>query len=344
MIFTKPIYFGLLLLLIPYLWFHLARRGKVRGLQFSSHEDLISPPKTLKSQLLHLPVLLRFLVLILLILAAARPAEVLDKQRKITEGLAMEIILDRSSSMEQAMETEQGVSTRFEAVKSILKSFIFGNGDDLEGRPNDLIGLISFARYADTNYPLSLTHDPLRDFLDSMGTVKIREEDGTSIGDAVALAAARLKTMDSEILNNADYIIQSKIIILLTDGMSNAGSRTPMEAAQLAAEWGIKIYTIGIDVDPRQRSGLAGMLMPDGVDYETMQYLADSTGGEFFLAENERQLVQVYQKIDDLEKSRVESLEYSETKDLYHWFLLAALALLILELLCRLLFIRRFPL
>ena len=162
---------------------------------------------------------------------------------------------DRSSSMTAEMEYRGMRRNRLEVVKKVFEEFIMGNGEELEGRPNDLVGMVAFARFADTMAPLTLGHGALLRFLDQVRIVTRRAEDGTAIGDALALAAARLRTAEEDLARYADesgdkeYEIKSKIIILLTDGQNNFGQRTPEQAAELAADWDIKVYTIGVGGD-----------------------------------------------------------------------------------------------
>ena len=214
--------------------------------------------------------------------------------------------------------------------------------------------MIAFARYADTMAPLTLGHGALLRFLDTVHIVKRRSEDGTAIGDAIALAAARLRTAEEDIAKFAsetgdkEYEIKSKIIILLTDGQNNSGLRAPVEAARLAADWDIKIYTIGVGGDQGVNTistlfGNFKVPTANRVDTRPLQAIADMTGGVFRLAEDDKSLREIYEEIDRLEKSEIESVKYVDYRELFVSFTVAALILLVLEALSANLVFRRIP-
>lgn len=342
----------LLLLVIPlllYVQLRLHRRGSLR---FSSTSHAAHAGRTWRQRMLLLPTVLRILVLVLLVVALARPQKGKEQIRIVSKGVAIEMVVDRSGSMGAEMGYAGQKQTQLEVVKNVFAEFVQGNGDELEGRSNDLIGMITFARYADTICPLTLAHGALTLFLESVQLVKQRSEDGTAIGDALALAAARLKTAE-EILaqqteNDANqYEIKSKVIILLTDGQSNAGKRLPREAAQLAKEWGIKIYAIGIGGE-----GVTTIQTPfgdykvatgSGVDARTLEEVARATGGESWLAEDADSLRKIYEQIDEMEKSEIESVRYLDYRELFVPFALAALSVLALEILLSCTIFRRIP-
>jgi len=264
--------------------------------------------------------------------------------------------------MGQELIYEGSQSNRLEAVKKIFRDFVLGNGRDLKGRSNDLIGMGAFARYADTICPLTLSHEALNRFIDSIQLVTNKNEDGTAIGDGLALAAARLKTAEEllkstnarsslpsgetqveadssalrEPLVGKDYQIKSKVIILLTDGQNNAGKRSPVEAARLAGEWGIRVYAIGIGgresfVTFRTPFGDRKVPGGPGADEKTLKAIAHETGGAYWLAESTEQLHDIYKKIDEMERTEIESVRYIDYAEWFAPFVLAALALLILE-------------
>jgi Ca-activated chloride channel family protein len=231
---------------------------------------------------------------------------------------------------------------RLEVVKRVFEEFLVGNDENLGGRPNDLVCMVSFARYADTMAPLTLGHGALLRFIESVQLVQRKSEDGTAIGDAIALAAARLKTAEEDLARFAsedgekEYDIKSKIIILLTDGQSNYGRRSPLQAADLAAEWGIKIHAIGVGSEEgvssvRTLFGRFKVPTGTGVDIKTLERIAEKTGGIFRLAEDETSLREVYEEIDQLEKSEIESIRYVDYKELFIPFTVAALCLMLLE-------------
>ncbi len=232
---------------------------------------------------------------------------------------------------------------RLDAVKKVFREFVTGNGGSLGGRPNDLIGMVAFARYADTMAPLTLGHGALLRFLDQVQIVKRRSEDGTAIGDALALAAARLKTAEEDLSRNAsetgekEYEIKSKVIILLTDGQNNYGQRTPEQAARLAAKWGIKVYTIGVGGDESVstiRTLFGNFKMGGGATVDTgpLKRVAELTWGIFRMADDAQSLLKIYEEIDNLEKSEIESVRYVDYKELFVPFAAAGLILLMLEI------------
>ena len=350
--FGSPIAF-LTLALIPLLILTQLRGRNIRtGVRFSTIRTAAGLRPSFRRHLLFLPLALRIIALVLLAFALARPQVGRERVRDVSEGIAILTVVDRSGSMAAEMQYGNRRMNRLEVVKRVFEEFVSGNGQ-LSGRPNDLIGMISFARYADTICPLTLSHGALSQFLDTLEIVQRRTEDGTSIGDALALAAARLETAEQEIAQrNTDgdneYQIKSKIIILLTDGQSNAGKRTPMEAAALARDWGIKVYTIGIggaDDFVTVTTPFGTQLMPvaSDIDEETLKTIAAETGGVYRHAGDARSLREIYQEIDALEKSEIRSIRYADYREIFTVFAFAALAMLLLELTLATTVFRRVP-
>lgn len=342
----------LALLFLPLLVTVWQRRQSGAALLFSDL-SLLPASRSLRRRLLHLPLFLRLVALTLLIIALARPQAGLEKVEESSQGVAIEMVVDRSGSMGAEMEFDGQAMTRLDAVKRVFAEFVNGNQRDLRGRPSDLIGMITFARYADTVCPLTLAHGALSGFLDTIHLVPQESpENRTAIGDAIALAAARLQTAEETLARQAGgetkaYTIKSKIIILLTDGQSNIGRHAPEEAAALAKEWGIKIYTIGVGGDDVVKvQTLLGTRMVrtgEGVDRATLAKLAEVSGGVFRMAEDAAGLRAVYQEIDQLEKSEVESVRYIDYKEYFWGFVLAAFGLLILETVLSCTVLRRLP-
>ena len=232
-------------------------------------------------------------------------------------------------------------------LKKNLLSFIGGNGENLSGRPDDLIGLIAFARYADTLSPLSLSHDVLKGFTSGLEVVTKREEDGTSVGDAIALAAARLKSAGDNNDSSKGYKLKSKIIILLTDGENNSGNYSPREAAELASKWGIKIYSIGFGgaafYEVQGLFGKQHQPIGSAVDAETLKALADITGGEYFEANSAEDIELVYEKIDQLEKTEIVSFTEYKYMELFPLYLILAIGFFSLAFVLDSTILRRFP-
>ncbi len=299
-------------------------------------------PVTLALRVKRLLPWLRMVGLALIVVALARPQQGLEQFRIRTEGVAIQMCIDRSGSM-QAMDfhLDGRQVNRLTAVKQVFRDFVAGK-DQLAGRPNDLIGLVEFGGYADSKCPLTLDHgallqvldtvkipEPIRDSAGRVINHHLYEEDmSTALGDAVVLAVDRLK----------DIQAKSKVIILLSDGKQTAGVVEPAEAAKTAKTYGIKIYTIGVG-----STGLAAIpafdlfgnlsLQPQHVelDEETLRMLADTTGGRYFHAEDTATLEHIYAEIDRLEKSRSEGRLYTEYRELYLYALLPGLGLILLE-------------
>lgn len=350
--FASPFAFFLFLLLPPLYYFSHYRRRQA-ALRFSDTTAAAATGISIRVRCQRLLPAARFLALSLLIIALARPQQGQERVRDMSKGIAIEMVLDRSTSMSEEMAFDGQIVNRLEVVKRVFNEFITGNGGALDGRPNDLIGLVVFAGFADTIAPLTLGHDALVSLVEKVEMPTEKSEDGTAIGDALALAAARLKTAEEAQLRvNAklgkDYEIKSKIIILLTDGQSNRGTQTPEEAAKLAKEWGIKIYTIGIGGDPAQStfSGPFGaFLMPQGRDLndEALEKLASMTGGIYQRADSADALRKIYEQIGRLETSEIESQRYLDYKERFLSFALGALFLLVSETVLRSTWLRRHP-
>jgi len=343
----------LVLLIIPLIGLYHQRSRGWGSLRFSSTTDARRVKPSLKQRLMGIPLWLRILVLILLAIALARPQQGREQVRDISQGIAVEMVVDRSSSMGAEMGFKGRRLTRLDVVKQVFEEFVTGKGSELPGRPNDLIGMISFARYADTVCPLTLAHGALSQFLEGVQLVKRRNEDGTAIGDAIALAAARLQTAEETLARQTRegenrFDIKSKIIILLTDGQNNAGKRSPLEAAQLAKTWGIKIYTIGVGGSEAlvRRNGLLGRFLVrsgEGVDKRTLAAVAETNGGLFRVAEDADSLRAIYGEIDRMERSEIETARYLDYRELFQPFLLLALLLMSTEIALRCTLFRKIP-
>jgi len=357
--FEFPLAFLVLPLTFLLVW-AIRRRNRGVGLKFSSVRLAASSGHSLKTRLRLLPLIIRILAVLLLTIGLARPQQGREEVRDVSKGIAIEMVVDRSGSMAEELIYQGTRLSKLEVVKKVFKEFVLGNGKDLEGRPSDLIGMVAFARYADTICPLTLSHGALDRFIENIQVVSRRNEDGTSIGDALALAAARLQKAE-EVLKPAqgkpsarkpgeaadgsddklpasvkDYQIKSKVVILLTDGKNNAGKRSPIDAGRLAREWGIKVYAIGIggrESFVTVRTPLGDYKVPGGesVDEATLKAIAEETGGAFWLAESAEKLHEVYKEIDKLERSEIESVRHVDYAERFTPFALAALFLLVLE-------------
>jgi len=349
--FESPLAFLLLLILPVLIYFNFfrTRRGSIR---FSSVGNAAKATKSFRQKFIRLPDIIRIAALILLITALARPQTGREQIREVSRGVAIEMVVDRSSSMGAEQEYRGKNLNRLEVVKKVFEDFVMGGSDDLDGRPNDLIGMIVFARYPDTICPLTLAHGALPAFLKNVNLVTTREEDGTAIGDAVALAAARLKKAEDTLRDEKDtagkYEIKSKVIVLLSDGENNAGKRSPLEAAELAKEWGIKIYAIAIGGGEAVTSiqtpfGTYKVPSRQRVDTSTLREIAQKTGGFFREADNTESLIDIYKEIDSMEKSEIESIRFVDYRESFLWLALSGFLLIICEVILRNTVFRRIP-
>jgi Ca-activated chloride channel family protein len=229
--------------------------------------------------------------------------------------------------------------SRMDAVKGVLREFIAG-GDAGQGRPDDLLGLVAFATYADGVCPLTLDHGNLLAILDQVEVAMDRTENSTAIGEGLGLAIERLRGSEAE----------SKVVILLTDGVNNAGNLDPLAAAELAATAGIKVYTVAAGRNgyapvpvPQRGGGTRLQRVRVEVDEETVRQIAERTGGRYFHASNEEGLKEVYAEIDRLERSEITELRYVQYEEHYAMFAGAGLLLLLASGLAAGTWLRRLP-
>ncbi len=345
----------------------LARQRPLHpGLVYPADAGASAIAPTLRARLTALPALLRVATLVLLVLALARPQHELGRTKTSTEGIALQLVIDRSGSMEEPMVFGGEQMNRLEVVKRVASEFLTGNDDDLKGREGDLIGAIVFGTYADTIAPLTQSPALVAELLQKVEVATLRSEQGTAIGDALALALARLKRAEEEIgaANARDerknrradddptndpsddqdtFTIKGKAVILLTDGESNQGEIHPIQAAMLAADWGIRVYTIGIGQGKYIQMGNQRIPLGGGVDGRTLNEIAERTGGKFFMATDAEALRGVYSEIDRLERTTIETRELADYQEAFTPLALAALALLALEIFIRAAVLRRAP-
>ncbi|MFT5128724.1 MAG: Ca-activated chloride channel family protein [Rhodothermales bacterium] len=341
---------GLLAPMILLLIWQLRRRQR-NALPFSSLHAAAAAGRTWRQRLVLLPPVLQFLTLSCLIVALARPQKDAIESKQVKEGIAIELLMDVSSSMD--MSTAFGRSeTRLEAAKQVMEAFVAGDGEELPGRPDDLIGIVTFARYADTICPLTMSRDAVVHMTREIEVQNRPNEDGTAYGDATALAAAHLKMFEERQAagrgTNSMPDIKSKIIVLLTDGENNCGKHLPLQAAGMAREWGIRVYTISFGDKPQIRqveTSDGRMAVPDEMSAteKVLRQMADSTGGIFRRAADLDSLRSVYAEIDRLEKTELKPLAYTRKQEAYGLFLLVALGLLYADVWIRSLMIRMVP-
>jgi Ca-activated chloride channel family protein len=245
------------------------------------------------------------------------------------DGIAIMMVVDVSGSM-RALDLSEGDEerTRLAAVVDVFEDFVDGDGAGLPGRPSDAIGLIGFARYADTRCPLTLDHDVLGRIADQLAIVEDQAEDGTAIGDGLGLAVERLRESKA----------RSRVAILLTDGVNNAGEDTPEAAAALARKLGIKVYAVGAGTtglarvrvqDPFTGESVLRQTMVE-IDEDTLRAIAAETGGTYFRATDAAGLRQVYEEIDRLERTELEEERRRDFDE--HYGVALALGLLLAAL------------
>ena len=278
-----------------------------------------------------LPFIIRFLSIILLIIALARPQEGHKSKEVLSVGVDIMLALDTSGSMRALdfIEEEKRI-TRLAVVKGVVSEFI-------ENRPTDRIGMVVFGEQAYTQCPLTLDQGILQSFLSKLEIGMAG--DSTAIGSAIGIAVKRLKDLEST----------SKVIILLTDGRNNAGTLVPLQAAQTAKTFGIKIHTIGVGTQgkaPFLVNSIFGqryVYQEVDIDETTLTEISKITGGQYFRATDLESLKNIYKQIDEMEKSEVKVIDHSEYKELFHYFLVPGLLLLLLEVSLSNTLLRRIP-
>jgi len=336
-------------LLVPAMILHRRRGRPTAAVRFSSTEGLRRARRTLRHRLRHAVAVLRVLAILFLLAAIARPRKGEEITEVTTQGIAIQMVLDRSGSMEKYEMRYRGEwRTRLDVVKEVFREFVQGNGDDLPGRKNDLIGLTTFARFAEEECPLTLDHATLVAFSDSL-VAATGYENMTAIGDALYQAALSLVVADDYVRETLgkeqEYRITSKVIVLLTDGEQNVeGSRLPTEAARFAKENGIKIYTIAITGgEERGRGALPfGLSFGQRIDTRQIRHAAEIAGGLYQEATDGESLERIYAKIDELERSEFKE-SFRRYREFYQVPVIAALVCVSLEVLLAATWLRRIP-
>ena len=313
----------LLLLLVPlmvawHLWRH---RHEASSLTVPSLRPFLSAHRSVRQRLVWLPFALRCVAVAALVVALARPQTQLSHKETTVEGIDIVIALDVSGSM----LSEDFKPNRLEAAKSVAANFI-GN------RKNDRMSLVVFSGEAFTQAPLTIDHQVLLSQLHSLKSGLIK--DGTAMGDGLATAINRIK----------DSKAKSKVIILLSDGVNNMGSVDPMNAAEICALYGIRLYTIGVGTQGQapypmrdQLGRVHKVMVPVEIDEQLMTQMARTTDdGQYFRSTNKKSLQQIFNQIDQMEKTRISVTNYNHSRDEYLPFLIAGLIALALELLLKL--------
>ena len=312
--FAQPLWlFGMLIVPLMVLYYILRYRKQEAALQHSDIDVFAGIGKSLRVRLRWLPYAFRTIAVAAVVVALARPQSQLSRQQMKVEGIDIAITMDIRGSM----LAEDFRPNRLEAAKKVAADFI-------EGRKNDRMSLVVFAGQAFTQVPLTVDHRVLLSQLEQVKSGVV--DDGTALGDGLATAINRLK--DSE--------AKSKVIILLTDGVNNQGSVDPQSAAEIAAMYGIRLYTIGVGslgkapFPFRDQFGRVHYQNVDvEIDEDLLRRMAGSTDdGQYFRATNKKALQDIFDKIDEMEKSKIDVTQYSQTRDeVAPWLWLAVLAL-----------------
>lgn len=321
-----------LLALVPLVWWAWRRPRAGAALRFGALGAVASAGPGRRAHWRWLLWAARLTALVLLIAALSRPQTPRAESKVFNEGIDIMLAVDVSGSMlAEDFTVDSQRANRLEAVKSVVREFV-------QGRPEDRIGLVLFAARPYTQAPLTLDHGWLLANLERANVGMI--EDGTAVGSALATAISRLEPSSAK----------SKVVVLLTDGQSNAGKVSPLTAAQAAKTLGYKVYTVGAGtrgLAPFPAKDMFGnkiyQPMQVDIDEETLTKIADETGGRYFRATDTASLEKVYADIDQLEKSPSEAPQYRDYSELAIWLIVPALLLLLTEMLLGHTFLRVLP-
>lgn len=328
MLLAHPRLLWLLLLLIPLVgWYVWKQRNIFPSLGISSAAPFKGLPTTWKAGLRHVVFALQMATIACVIVILARPQTSDSWRTSSTEGTDIVLAMDISTSM----LARDFKPDRFEAAKSVATKFV-------SGRQGDNMGLVIFAAESFTAVPMTTDRSLLSNYIHDLKMGML--QDGTAIGDGIATAINRIREGKAK----------SKSIILLTDGSNNTGNIAPLLAAEIAAKNGIKIYTIGVGTNgtaPYPQEDMLGRIsyvnLPVVIDEPTLKKVADMTGGKYFRATNSRVLADIFDEIDQLEKTKMDVKNFSQTEDDYLPWAFAALALFLASILLRLTVLRSIP-
>ena len=323
---------GLLLLFLPLAgyvaWYIMVGRHKTPAMKVSTASLFMKRGlKSYKNYLIHVPFVLRVVAMAMIILVLARPQSTNRWQNTEVEGIDIMLAMDVSTSM-LAMDLSPN---RLEAAKQVAAEFV-------NGRPNDNIGLTIFAGESFTQCPLTVDHAVMLNMLNAVKCDIAAQgiiEDGTAIGMGIANAVSRLKESRAK----------SKVIILLTDGSNNRGEISPEAAAEIAKQFGIRVYTIGVGTNGEAPYPYNGHVVnvPVEIDETTLNKIATITDGSYYRATSNSKLKEVYEKIDKLERTKLNVKEFSKREEEYAIFAIIAMGALLLELLLRYTVLKRIP-
>ena len=325
--FKNPEFFWLLFFLPCMIFYFLRVKRKTRPrILISTTEAFQNYKPTIRQRLTNLPIFLRCITVCLIVTALARPQSSSRGSNVTTEGISIVLALDLSESM----LAEDLRPNRIEAAKKVAIDFI-------NGRPNDLIGLVVFGGESFTQCPITSDHSVICNMMPDIKTGMLAQ--GTAIGEGLATAVARIKDSKSK----------SKVVILITDGVNNVGAVPPLTAGEIARTFGVRVYTIGV--------GTKGMApypfkTPFGTQYQNVEVqideelltsIAQSTDAKYFRATNTKKLEAIFAEIDKMEKTKTEITEFRQYTEEYLPWLIAAFVLFALELLLRYSWLRTLP-
>lgn len=330
MVFGNPSCLFLLILLLPAIAYYIWKQKTAQAsLQISTTEQFGNLPKSWKEYLRHLNFAMLLCAFTFVILALARPQSSDSWSKSDTEGIDIVVSLDVSYSM----QTPDFKPNRLEASKDVASKFV-------NGRPNDNIGMVIFGKESYTLCPMTSDHAVLSNMINSI-QFDLLDGSSTAIGDGLVTAVNRIR----------NGMAKSKVIILITDGSNNAGDVAPRDAASVAKAMGVRLYTIGVGskgevdmqvgVDPFGRP-ITQKVKAD-IDEEVLQAMAQLTGGRYFRATNKSKLADIFDEIDQMEKTKMNIREFSRKEEEYLPFVLAAIALLLMYILIKNTILRNIP-
>ncbi len=323
--FASPWWF-LSAMIIPLLIFWYIKRHKQEFSSIKFPTTNIDIPKNFKTNIIHLPFILRMIALAFISLALARPQISISKDNVDVEGIDIMMAMDISGSM----LAEDFKPNRLEAAKKVATDFI-------KNRPNDCIGLVIYGGEAFTQCPVTIDHNVLISLFEEIKSGDLK--DGTAIGDGLATAVDRLRYSEAI----------SKVVILLTDGVNNSGFIDPLTAAEIAKIYGVRVYTIGVGSKGKAPYPVQTVF---GIDYQyldaeinedLLQKIATKTDGKYFRATDNQSLENIYSEIDKMEKSKINITTYTNNKDIFIYALYFALVFLLIDAIIRYTVLKSIP-
>ena len=315
-------------LVVAGLWWYFLQKKNNPSLKLSSTSAFAGMGNPLKATLKKLLPVLRVLALVLLLIALARPQTTYDEEKVTTEGIDIILAIDVSTSM----LAKDFKPNRLESAKKEAFTFV-------DSRPHDRIGLVVFSGESFTQCPVTIDHNIVKTQLKQIKSGLM--EDGTAIGMGLATSVQRLKEIASK----------SKVVILMTDGVNNKGLIDPVTASDIAMQFGVRVYTIGIGTNGKAMTPVA--MTPDGelmfdyadvqIDETLLKEIAKKTGGQYFRATDNKKLKDIYTQIDKLEKTKIEVNAFQHKTEKFHAFAFLAGLALLLDILMRYLIVKSIP-